>query len=76
MNYDNGYIDVNLVGETDDEGIEYATTGKFLLTRSDSDSNFTEWNELLRFSLHSQNPSRALWRDFTIEQGKKYVYSL
>jgi hypothetical protein len=76
LNFDNGYIDVKLVGDVDEDGVEYSTTGKFLLTRACEDSDYTEWNEVLRFALHGQTPSRLLWRDFTVEQGKNYLYSL
>lgn len=76
MNYNNGYVDVNLVGQQDEEGVERGATGSFLLTRSSSDDNFQVWNEVLRFGLYGQKPSRSLFRDFTVEQGKTYIYSL
>lgn len=75
-NYENGYIDVNLVGDKDEYNLETPATGAFLLSRSSEDSNFTEWDEISRFKLAAQAPSRQLWRDFTVEQGKKYQYSL
>lgn len=74
--YENGYIDVKLVGELDEEGVERGATGSFLLTRSCSDDNYTVWNEILRFGLYGQKPSRSLFRDYTTEQGKSYMYSL
>ena len=76
MNYENGYVDIQLVGELDNDGMEKGATGSFLLTRSCSDDNFTVWSEILRFGLHGQRPSRDLYRDFTVEQGKTYIYSL
>lgn len=76
MNNDNGYIDVHLIGNLDDFGMEKATTGAFLITRACSEDHFTRWDEVFRFSLHGQQPSLKLLRDFTIEQGKEYVYSL
>ena len=76
MNYENGYIDIQLVGEQDADGMEKGATGSFLLARSCSDDNFTVWSEILRFGLHGQRPSRDLYRDFTVEQGKTYIYSL
>jgi hypothetical protein len=30
----------------------------------------------MRFSLHGQQPSRTLWKDFTVEQGIHYQYAL
>jgi hypothetical protein len=41
MNFDNGYIDVKLVGDKDKNGKEYSTTGKFLLTRACEDDDYT-----------------------------------
>lgn len=76
LNEDNGYIDVNLVGIKDDNGLETLTTGAFLLSRASEDSNYSAWGELSRFKLIAQTPSRLLWRDFTVEQGKNYKYSL
>ena len=76
MDYENGYVDIKLVGELDDDGMERGATGSFLLTRSCSDDNFSIWSEILRFGLHGQKPSRELYRDFTTEQGKSYIYSL
>ena len=76
MNYENGYVDIQLIGEKDKDGMEKGATGSFLLTRSCSDDNFTVWSEILRFGLHGQRPSRSLYRDYTTEQGKTYMYSL
>lgn len=76
MDKENGYINVNLVGIKDANGLETLATGAFLLSRSSEDSNYTEWNEISRFKLAAQPPSRRLWQDFTIEQGKNYRYSI
>ena len=76
MDYDNGVVNIKLIGELDDDGMEKGSTGSFLLTRSCSDDNFTVWSEILRFGLHGQKPSRELYKDFTTEQGKTYMYSL
>ena len=76
MDYENGYIDVKLVGELDNDGMERGATGSFLLTRACSDDNYTVWHEVLRFGLHGQRPSKHLYKDFTVEQGKTYIYSL
>lgn len=75
-NYDNGYINVSLIGDKDENGMEEPATGAFLLTRACEDSNYTIWDEISRFKLATQIPSRQLWRDYTIEQGKNYIYSL
>lgn len=75
-NQDNGYITIKLVGQKNDLGLEEPVTGAFLLTRSSEDDNYTEWDEISRFKLAAQLPSRTLWTDYTIEQGKNYKYSL
>lgn len=67
----NGMIDISLKGEEDT-----IATGAFLLSRTSSDSNFMSWDALYRFTLFGQSPTRQLFQDFTIEQGKTYKYSL
>ena len=76
VNYDNGYIDIDLVGTKNQYGLETPVTGAFLITRASEDDGFTTWNEISRFKLQAQNPSRWLWRDYTIEQGKRYRYAI
>jgi hypothetical protein len=76
VNYDNGYVAINLVGNKDDEGMEKLATGAFLLSRACADTNYSTWDEISRFKLAAQFPSRQLWKDFTAEQGKSYRYSL
>lgn len=76
LNYDNGYIVVNLIGSRDNYNIEIPVTGSFLLCRSSEDSNFTKWDEISRFKLIAQFPTRELWKDFTVEQGKQYQYAI
>lgn len=75
-NYDNGYITINLIGKKNDNGLEEPATGAFLLTRACEDNNYQEWDEISRFKLAAQVPSRTLWQDYTTEQGKNYRYSL
>lgn len=75
--YNNGIITLDLEGEIDnDTGIEHAVTGSFVITRSDEKNKYQTWNEIMRFSLHGQQPSRTLWKDFTVEQGVHYQYAL
>ena len=76
LNYENGYIDINLVGHKDADGIETPATGAFLLSRSSSADNFQTWDEISRFKLAAQLPSRWIWRDCTVEHGQTYRYSL
>lgn len=75
LNYDNGYITIDLVGATTD-GVEEPITGAFLLTRAAEATNYMVWDEILRFKLEGEVPSRQLLRDFTIEQGQNYKYAL
>lgn len=71
LNFDNGYIELNLKGQDDE-----LATGSFLITRTSSKSNFTIWDKIYNFTLQGEKPSRLLWKDFTIEQGVSYIYSL
>ena len=47
-------------------------SGSFILTRSDQDSNFSNWEPLYKFKLYKETPSGLIFRDYTVEQGKKY----
>ena len=76
LNYENGYVDIDLIGTKNQFGLETPVTGAFLITRACSDNNYGVWNEISRFKLQAQNPSRWLWRDFTVEQGKTYKYAI
>lgn len=75
-NYYDGYINVQLVGNKNEFGKEDPTTGAFVITRACSTDNFLTWHEVFKFSLHSEEPSHQLIRDFTVEQGKEYIYAL
>lgn len=76
LNYENGYVDIDLIGTKNQFGLETPVTGAFLITRACSDNDYSIWNEISRFKLQAQNPSRWLWRDFTVEQGKSYKYAI
>lgn len=76
MNFDDGYVDVHLIGNKNEANQEIAETGSFIISRACSTDNFTTWNEIFRFSLHADQPSHQLFKDFTVEQGKEYVYGL
>lgn len=75
LNYENGYIDVSL---TKPEGVdvEKVATGSFILLRASDKDNYGSWNEVLRFVLYGQTPSRKLWKDMTVEQGVSYKYAI
>lgn len=74
--FDNGYIQIDLVGKKDEEGKETPITGSFILSRATQLGGYLDWEKLSTFKIISQYPSRTLWRDFTAEQGKRYKYSL
>lgn len=77
LNFDNGYIDISLKGFKDENtGLEEPVIGSFIILRASDDEGFANWSEVLRFNLSSVVPSRWLWRDFTIEQGRTYLYAL
>jgi hypothetical protein len=40
LNYNNGYIDINLIGVKNQYGLETPVTGAFLLSRACSDTNY------------------------------------
>lgn len=75
-NYYDGNIELFLEGEKDSNGLEYAATGSFRILRSSSEDNYGAWNEILKFQLFGQQPSRWLWQDFTVKQGISYKYAL
>lgn len=74
--FDNGYIQINLIGRLDSEKNETITTGSFVLSRASEDDDYLNWEKLLTFKLISEFPSRELWKDFTAEQGKNYRYAI
>lgn len=75
LNFDNGFVDVHLDGTnyTNEQGIETAVSGSFVLSRRTGNE---VWEEVLRFSLMGDQLSKWHWRDFTVEQGKTYEYSI
>lgn len=76
LNFENGYVNVDLKGDKDEQGMETPATGAFLLTRASANTEYSVWEEISRFKLAAQIPSRLLWKDFTAEQGKTYIYAL
>jgi hypothetical protein len=65
VNFDNGYIDIGLIGHKNENGVENIVTGSFILSRACEDSNYMKWEEISRFKLVAQFATRDLWRDFT-----------
>lgn len=72
LNYNNGYIEVSLKANSDDQLI----SGSFILARSSDDHDYSNWEEISRFQLCAQIPTLLLYKDFTVEQGKTYKYSV
>jgi hypothetical protein len=50
LNFENGYINVKLIGEVDEKNNEKKATGAFILLRNDSKTP-TLWTEITRFLL-------------------------
>lgn len=74
LNEENGYVYVTLLGTIKDN-YEKTANGAFLLSRRKVDEP-GNWEELVRFGLRSEKPSTWDWKDFTVEQGVSYVYSI
>jgi hypothetical protein len=75
LNFENGYIDIKLIGEVDDDKEEKRATGAFVLLRNDSKTP-SAWVEMTKFLLKTQKPSSFEWKDCTIEQGITYTYAI
>lgn len=76
LNYDNGCIDLTLKGIEDDDGAQRTVTGKFLLSRASSTDNYLSWLPISKFYLTGELPSAFLFRDYTVEHGATYIYSI
>lgn len=76
MNEENGYAELRLIGNKDSHGVEKVSTGTFLISRSSSEDNYGSWSEVSRFALFGEAPSSHVWRDFTLQHGFTYRYSL
>jgi hypothetical protein len=66
MNQENGYVDFSIRGKKDENGIEKNAVGTFLISRSSSEDNFSSWDEMHRFAIFGDKPSKNKWRDFTV----------
>lgn len=76
LNYDNGYVEVSVVSNEATDVSEQLVTGSFIISRACEDTDYLEWDEIHRFSLNAQVPTMQLCKDFTVEQGKHYLYSI
>ncbi len=71
VDYNDGFIALSLIPNDDD-----FYSGNFAIARSSSKDNFSTWDEICKFSLNRESPLRNLFKDFTVEQGIGYCYSL
>lgn len=76
LDFENGYIDIFLTDIKNRYDEETPVIGAYVLSRASSDTNFEGWEELYRIRFIGQYPTKNIWRDFTVEQGKSYKYSL
>ena len=76
MNEENGYVGLQLICKKDKDGIEKVGTGTFLICRASSEDNYGSWSEIDRFALFGEAPSSHNWKDFTVQHGFTYIYSL
>lgn len=76
LDEENGYVNLKLIGEKDKDGIEYTATGTFMIARSNSEDGYGSWMPVCRFALYGDAPSNYGWKDFTIQHGFDYKYSL
>ena len=76
--FDNGCVEIVLIGEPDESLLtEQKYTGSYSICRKVvSDYEDESWVELHRFRLNNQEPSTYVFRDFTVEQGVTYKYSI
>ena len=75
FNLEDGYTQLDLIGYVDENGTEEWGDGIFLLAREDS-LYPNVWEELYHFSLNYEAPTKMIFKDFTVEQGKHYRYSI
>lgn len=63
-----GYIDLTLHGNK--------LSGDFILNRASSKDNFATWQQITQFTIAQGFNGLSVWKDFTIEQGIEYLYSI
>lgn len=88
VDYDNGIVEIffninpnPITFEEKSEALEdkmneTPVKGSFILSRASEDTQYSNWETIIEFSLFAQKPSNQSWKDFTVEQGKKYKYSI
>lgn len=75
LNYENGYISVQLNPKREN-GEPIGSNGAFILSRACQDTNFTEWEILKKLRYSNETAQGEIFKDFTVQQGKKYIYGI
>ena len=75
LDYENGCVDIQLMQPKHIE-TEKNAVGSFYLLRASDEDNYSSWNEVLKFILRGEKPSRHLWKDMTVKQGVSYKYAI
>jgi hypothetical protein len=65
---DDGCVELSLHGSN--------LYGEFILSRSSSKDNFEIWNKITEFTIAKAPDGLVLWRDYTVECGVEYLYSI
>ena len=76
MNEENGYVFLSLKGEKNKDGSEKTGAGNFIICRASSEDDYASWTKLTTFSLFNESISQQSWKDFTIQHGYNYIYSI
>ena len=73
-NKDNGYV--ALTPHTSEEyGDERYISGRFKIYRANI-TNTKRWEPIFNFVLQQEQPSKIMWKDFTVEHGETYIYKI
>jgi hypothetical protein len=71
LNFDNAYVDLFLNTKNN------SASGAFIISRTDSKSNYSDWITLTNLSVrHHVFNNEFIYRDYSIEHGVKYIYSI
>lgn len=70
-NEEDGYVKIQIKSENNDN-----ITDSFVLSRSSSETEYKFWEEISRFNIKNQDINLFEFKDFMIEQGKIYKYSV
>lgn len=79
LNEENAYIDLYVIGRYSDSAqYQSSINGNFIISRASSKTNFSVWNEITRFNFNRNmiGKNTKIFRDYTIEHGCTYQYSI